>query len=158
MIDEQSAEGREAQRHQVAVLAREQRQEAKPVATERRHMAQQGMRRWGAPAVHRRGGRLSHRRWQRWVHVLSCPKPASRARMMASLRSATWSLLRMLVTWLRTVLGLNTSRAAMSGFLWPCAIRSKTSRSRSLSSGKTCGVTAGRKLAKKLHEPSLYSR
>src|SRR6266498_1163674 len=48
--------------------------------------------------------------------------PASRARRIASARSATCNLLRILLTWFRTVLGLSTSCAAMSAFVEPCAI------------------------------------
>ena len=36
-------------------------------------------------------------------YLESVPRPVSRAWMMASARSATWSLLKMLVMWLRTV-------------------------------------------------------
>src|SRR6266498_373805 len=45
--------------------------------------------------------------------------PASRARRIASARSATCNLLRILLTWFRTVLGLSTSCAAMSAFVEP---------------------------------------
>src|SRR5579885_658227 len=69
--------------------------------------------------------------------------------MMAWVRSATWSWLKLLLTWLRTVLGLRTRRLAISTFWCPCAIRSRISRSRSLSSGKTWGTAAGRRAEKK---------
>lgn len=49
-----------------------------------------------------------------WPSLSSYPNPASLARMMASARSATWSLLKMLETWLRTVFSLSTSRFAMA--------------------------------------------
>lgn len=43
-------------------------------------------------------------------------------RTMACARSVTWSLLKMLEMWLRTVLALRTSRLAISALLWPWAI------------------------------------
>src|SRR5712691_9234348 len=43
-----------------------------------------------------------------WTPRPPCPSPAVHAACIASVRSATWSLLRMLETWLRTVLGLKT--------------------------------------------------
>src|ERR1051326_3689823 len=55
-------------------------------------------------------------------HAWSCPRPALRARTMASTRSATWSLLKMLVMWLRTVRGLSTRRSASPALLTPCAM------------------------------------
>src|SRR5262249_12588685 len=45
-----------------------------------------------------------------WVSVAGQPpRPAARARCIASVRSLTWSLVNMLLTWLRTVLGERTS-------------------------------------------------
>ena len=49
-----------------------------------------------------------------------------RARTIACARSATWSLLKMFETWLRTVLWLMPSRPAITGFACPCAISSRT--------------------------------
>ena len=66
------------------------------------------------------------------------PNPAVHAACMASVRSATWSFERMLETWLRTVLGLKTRRAAMSALDLRWAIRVRISYSRSISSGKNC--------------------
>ncbi len=43
--------------------------------------------------------------------------PASRARMIAWVRSATCNLLKIFDTWLRTVLVLSTSRSAISWFV-----------------------------------------
>lgn len=48
------------------------------------------------------------------THVGVSRRPASRASWAASWRSLTWSLVRMLETWLRTVLGLTTSRPAIA--------------------------------------------
>src|SRR5262249_1879132 len=62
--------------------------------------------------------------------VRTQPSPASRARTMASARLATCSLLKMLVTWLPTVLGDTSRRAAMLALPRPAAMRSSTSRSR----------------------------
>src|ERR671911_389445 len=47
----------------------------------------------------------------------SRPSPASRARMMACALSATCSLVKMLETWLRTVLGLRWRRFAVPGLV-----------------------------------------
>jgi hypothetical protein len=58
-------------------------------------------------------------------------------------------LLKIFETLLRTVLGLSTSRSAISVLLWPCAISVSISRSRSVSSGKACGGAAGVGVAKK---------
>ncbi len=74
--------------------------------------------------------------------------PASRARAIAWARSVTCSLLRILLTWLRTVFSLNTSSAAISAFLRPCAIISRIVRSRSLNSGNRFGTAFGRMAAK----------
>ena len=45
--------------------------------------------------------------------------PASRARTIASARSATWSLLKMFEMWLRTVFGLRHKRSAMAALFTP---------------------------------------
>jgi len=64
--------------------------------------------------------------------------PALRARIIAWARSATWSLAKMLEMLLRTVLGLMNSCRAISPFGLPAAMRSRISRSRVVSSGKSC--------------------
>src|SRR3990172_7010252 len=46
----------------------------------------------------------------------SPPMPASRARTMASARSATWSLLKMFETWFRTVFVESPTRSVISSF------------------------------------------
>ncbi len=74
------------------------------------------------------------------AYGVSLPNPAFRARMMASARSATCNFPKIFETWFRTVLGLSTRRSAMAVFVYPCAISSRISRSRALSSGK---VAAG---------------
>ncbi len=48
----------------------------------------------------------------------------------------------MLEMWLLTVLGLSVSRSAIAALLQPCAIRSRTLRSRSVSSGKVSGAAS----------------
>ena len=75
--------------------------------------------------------------------------PASRARTIASARSRTWSFEKMLDTWLRTVLGDRTRAAVMSAFDRPCAMSSRISCSRSVSSGKAAGSARGAGRAKK---------
>ena len=44
----------------------------------------------------------------------STPRPAAQARLIASVRSFTWSLVKTWLTWLRTVLGEATSWRAIS--------------------------------------------
>src|SRR5262249_12967596 len=68
-----------------------------------------------------------------------CPRPASLACTMAWARSATCNLVKRLDTWLRTVFWLRPSLAAIAVLARPCATRSSTSRSRSVSCGKTGG-------------------
>ena len=74
----------------------------------------------------------------------STPRPASRARTIACARSATWSLLKMFETWLRTVLPLMCRRPAIVGLARPCAISASTSRSRSVRPGNTSEGISGR--------------
>lgn len=71
------------------------------------------------------------------TRYLGRPKPASLARMIAWARSATWSLEKMLETWLRMVLGLSPRRWAISGLVWCWAMSSRISCSRSVSSGNS---------------------
>src|ERR1700760_2732788 len=49
------------------------------------------------------------------------PRPASRALTMAWARSVTWSLVKMLDTWLRTVFRLIIRWCAMAALPWPAA-------------------------------------
>ena len=65
------------------------------------------------------------------AYLVSLPRPASRARMMAWARSATCSLVKMFETWFRTVFGLRWRRFAISGFVSWRAMSSRISRSRS---------------------------
>src|SRR3954454_2000880 len=67
------------------------------------------------------------------------PRPASRARTMASERLGTPSLVRTFDTWLRTVLRLSTNVSAIWALDIPRAIRVRTSRSRSVRRGKVVG-------------------
>src|SRR5579872_3560334 len=76
------------------------------------------------------------------VYVVSFVRPASLARTIASARPATCNLLKIVETWLRTVLGLGTRRSAIAGLVYPWASRVRTSRSRSVNSGKR-GVFCG---------------
>jgi hypothetical protein len=46
---------------------------------------------------------------------------------MACVRSAIWSLVKMLEMWLRTVLGLTNKSLAILALLWLWAMRSSTS-------------------------------
>src|SRR5262249_49759333 len=69
--------------------------------------------------------------------------PASLAWMMAWARSVTWSLARMLDTWLRTVLGLSDSRVAIAVLARPWASRSRTWGSRLVSWGRGGGGAGG---------------
>ena len=73
---------------------------------------------------------------------VSPPRPASRARTIASARSRTWSFEKMFDTWLRTVFGESTRCAVISAFDRPCATSSRISRSRSVSSGNAASGTA----------------
>jgi hypothetical protein len=66
----------------------------------------------------------------------SYPRPAVRARMIACARSETCNLVKMLEMWLRTVLGASASRAAIAALFCPAATMDRTSRSRSVSSGR----------------------
>src|SRR5215211_5853315 len=79
----------------------------------------------------------------------SWPRPASRARRMACVRSAICSLVKMFDMWLRTVLGLTNKSLAILALLWLWAMRSSTSRSRAVSSGKGSAGEAGRGAEKK---------
>src|SRR2546429_3799734 len=70
--------------------------------------------------------RIRRGRRDRWGHCRSPgwrPSPAARARTIAWARSATCSLVKMLDTWLRMVLGLRNSRLAMSVLATPAAMR-----------------------------------
>src|SRR5205823_11862836 len=67
----------------------------------------------------------------------SAPKPALRASTIACARFSTSSLAKMLVMWLRTVLALNPSSAAICAFSRPCAINSTKSRSRGVNASNT---------------------
>ena len=67
------------------------------------------------------------------------PRPASLARMIAWARSATYSLVKMLETWLPTVFVLRESSLAMEGLGWPWAMKSRISHSRSVRLGKAWG-------------------
>ncbi len=78
------------------------------------------------------------------------PIPASRARTIAVDRSGTPSLVRTFDTWLRTVLGLSTSRREMVALSWPRAIRSSTSCSRSVISRNTLDRARGAATASSL--------
>ena len=69
----------------------------------------------------------------------SPPRPALRARTIASERSCRLSLVRMFETWLRTVFVLSVKCAAMRAFDQPWAMRSSSSRSRAVRSGNGSG-------------------
>src|SRR6266567_1970254 len=61
---------------------------------------------------------LKHGKSQKQTaHGFSFVSPASLARIIASARPATCSLLKMEETWLRTVLGLSTRCSAMAGLV-----------------------------------------
>lgn len=70
------------------------------------------------------------------LHFGYVPRPASRARTIASARLATSILLKIEDTWLRTVLGLSTSFSAMALLVSPWAMSCSTSSSRRVKSGK----------------------
>ena len=73
--------------------------------------------------------------------------PASRARRTACVRSATYSLLKIFETWLRTVFRFRPRRVAIAGFAWPCTISARISRSGSVTSGRGMLGAAGRSTA-----------
>src|SRR5919202_694881 len=62
---------------------------------------------------------------------------------MACARSETCSLVKMFEMWLVTVFGLKNRRRVISALLRPCAMSSRTSRSRAVSSGKASRGAAG---------------
>ncbi len=64
--------------------------------------------------------------------------------MMTSARLATWSLAKMFDTWLRTVLGVSDSLAAISVVVRCSASRRRIPRSRSVNSGKASAYRSGR--------------
>jgi hypothetical protein len=73
---------------------------------------------------------------------------------MACVRSAICSLVKMFEMWLRTVLGLTNRSLAILALLWPWAMRSSTSRSRAVSSGKGSAGEDGRGGGEKVREAS----
>ena len=86
--------------------------------------------------------------------------PASRALAMAAARSATWSLVKMLETRLRTVLGLTPIRSAIAGLPQPLAIRSSAwfSRGVSWTNGAAVLVHGGEPVREPLRESGTEDR